>query len=321
MQQTNDYSINEEWIERAGGNTLGSRFFMWVLSRMGLNVAYLFLIPASIQYVLLDKRSKEAIREFRTHLGLKTTPADYFRHFHTFGMSLIDRYYFLMSNRKQFEYTAVNETIIGAEIAKGNGVILLGAHFGNWELAGNLLGDRLGAPVNFIMMDAERGEVKNTLKKATDRRNVSIIYVSPDAPDAMIAVANALRNGEIVCFHGDRCLDSRWSETVRFLGAPARFPTGPFVIAAITGAPLIPIFAVKKNRKEYEFRAFDPIRLGKTGRNERDQSIRTALVTYVKILEEMAEKYPYQWFNFYRFWKSQILRSENTFKTHHAGDD
>lgn len=293
-----------DWTGRAKGNSAGNRFFVWIISRLGLWPAYSVLVFAAIQYTLFDKKAKNAVKLFRSNLGLETTLLDYFKHFYSFGMAMIDRFFFLYSNRNYFKYSSINEELIRDEAQKGRGVILLGAHVGNWEIAGNLLQDRLPVKVNFLMYDAESQRVKNAVEQVMKNRNVGIIYISPDSPDTMVEVVNALRRGEIVCMHGDRILGNMRCEKVSFLGRDASFPMGAFAIASISGASVLPFFALKRGFSKYSFSAFGPIRVSDGDRGSRMIRIRQALESYVKILEEMVSKYPTQWYNFYDFWKT-----------------
>lgn len=291
-----------DWTGRAKGNSAGNRFFFWIISRLGLWPAYCVLVFAAIQYTIFDKKAKRAVKLFRSNLGLKTALFHYFKHFYSFGMALIDRFFFLYSDRNFFRYSSINEELIRGEAQKGLGVILLGAHVGNWEIAGNLLQDRLPVKVNFLMYDAESQKVKNAVEQVTKNRNVGIIYINQDAPDTMVEVVNALRRGEIVCMHGDRILGNMRCEKIPFLGSEASFPIGAFAIASISGASVLPFFALKKGFSTYAFSAYGPVRVSDGDRGSRMLRIRQALESYVKILEEMVRKHPAQWYNFYDFW-------------------
>ena len=293
---------NLKWTQRAGGNHLGIRFFIWIISRTGLLPAYFFLIFASFQYVLLDRKTKKHLREYRSALGLRTTLVSYFCHFYSFGMSLIDRYAHLLSSRPLFRYDSINEELINEQLARGKGVILLGAHVGNWEIAGNVLQQRMNVPINLLMYDAESERVKQVVSSAVERRNVNVIFVSQDSPDSIIEVVNALKRGEIICMHGDRVLGTQRSEIVSFLGKQARFPSGPFSIAAMTGAAVIPFFSVKTGWRHYTFSAFEPVIIDNSDREIRQRKICDAVKHFSISLETIARRYPHQWYNLYNFW-------------------
>lgn len=293
---------SSNWVERVKGNGIGTRLFISIISTVGVLPAYFILFFASMQYTILDRKTKTILREFRTIAGLKCSWVDIFRHFYSFGMSLIDRYAFLITQKSFFTFSTNNENLIENEVKKGKGVILLGAHFGNWELAGNLLQGRMSTKINFLMFDAESKEVKDALRKTAENSPVNIIFVGNDSPDATIALVNALNRGEIVCLHGDRILGEQRFEEVNFLGKTARFPIGPFVLSVATGAPVIPFFTVKTGILHYSFTALEPIRFDTISRNERQVKIHSAVVAYVSALESIVRKYPLQWFNYYNFW-------------------
>ncbi|MBD3243648.1 MAG: hypothetical protein GF331_23865 [Chitinivibrionales bacterium] len=290
-----------QWSGRGKGTSLGNRFFMVLIRALGVLPAYAFLIPACLSYALFDRPSRQALRTFRSALGRRCGFTALYRHFYCFGMSLVDRFSFLVLRRCPFTYTCNGEERIAAAAGERNGVILLSAHVGNWEIAGNLLNDRLDVPINVLMLDAEREALRRVYQPALEKRRFRAIAIVPNAPDAMVETVARLRQGEIVCLLGDRLLDGR-TMTAPFLGRPARFPIGPFAVAALTGAPIIPVFTLKTGLRHYTFTAYEPITVSADRRN-RDDAIRRGLARYVAILEEIVRMHPYQWYNFYDFWK------------------
>jgi predicted LPLAT superfamily acyltransferase len=290
------------WVEKAKGNSAGTRFFIWIISKTGVLPAYFVLLFAAAQYTLFDKKTWRVLKEFRLRAALPCSVIHIYRHFYHFGMSLVDRYAFLLTQKQFFRFTTHNEDLIERELRAGKGVILLGAHFGNWELAGNLLQGRLNVKVNFLMYDAESKAVKDAVAKATANRQVNIIFVGKDSTDTSIALMNALQRGEIVCLHGDRIFGEQRSVKVSFMGHDVNFPAGPFILAAASGAPVIPIFAIKTGLQTYSFSAHEPIRFGNCSRQERLDLIDNAVNGYARLLEALVRKYPLQWFNYYHFW-------------------
>lgn len=273
---------------------------MWLIRTFGVLPAYVLLFPACVSYVLFDTPSRTALRQFRTRLGLRSGPVALYRHFYAFGMNLVDRFSFLILRRSPFSYTTVGEEIIQDAVNEGNGVILLSAHLGNWEIAGNLLRDRLGVPLNVVLLDAEREALQRVYQPALDNRRFRVITITPGAPDSMVDIVARLRKNEIVCLLGDRLLGDR-AIRVPFLGAPARFPFGPFAVAALTSAPIVPVFTLKTGLRHYTFVGHDPIRIP-PGRSEREQAIRDGVTAYARLLEDTVRAHPLQWYNFYDFW-------------------
>jgi predicted LPLAT superfamily acyltransferase len=289
---------NQQWVSRVTGSSSGNRFFLWVIMHLGLYPSYFFLLFASVQYALFDKKSKQAIREFRSRLGLKTSFIDFLQHFRSFGESIIDRIYLQLSGVNPFRIEHDDSELLCCEVNKGKGAILIGAHFGNWALAGSLLKERINVAVNLVMYSSEKDSLK-LRSKEEGGGDFNIISINPEKPENMIEILNALRKGELVCFLGDRILSDQRYEMMNFLGKEACFPSGPFVLASVADVPVIPFFAIKRNIKTYRIKAFKPISV----RSKDSTEIRDAISKYVAYFEEMVKENPYQWYNFYPFWR------------------
>ena len=292
------------WDGTSKGGSRGNRAFMFLIRHFGVLPAYALLLPVSLTYALHDRKAATAVRDLRRRLGLRTSGLDLWRHFAAFGISLIDRLAFLARGKVPFKYTSDHEDLITDVLKEGKGVILLSAHVGNWELAGNLLRDRINTPINIVARDNEREQVREALDEAMRNRRLKVIALSEHGTDVTIQILNALRAGEIVCLHGDRLVEQQQSEALDFLGAPARLPIGPFAIAAIAGCPIIPIFVIRTGWMHYTFRAHQPIRLGIVDRAHRREAIRRAMQHYVDVLSEVVRGAPSEWHNFYDFWAS-----------------
>ena len=111
---------------------------------------------------------------------------------------------------------------------------------------------------------------------------------------------NALTSGEIVSMPADRMLGSTKSVTKEFLGLPAKFPLGPFNIATMRGYNVIAVNVVKVKWNAYAIRVVDLPYDKEASRREQVAQLSEA---YVRELERVVRKYPYQWFNFHEFWE------------------
>jgi predicted LPLAT superfamily acyltransferase len=293
----------EQWDGTSKGSAAGHWIFFKLISLSGLWPAYALCVFVAAYYVFFDAKAAGALRIFRERLGKTTSPADLFRHFYSFGVALIDRYAFLIGKQSRFAFETVREDLIVSALASQKGAILLGSHIGNWELAGNLLSDRIKADIYYVMKDAEKSDIRAVSKPALDRRRITPIPVGEDGLELVLAVRNALKGNGLVCMHGDRMAGEKGAQH-SFLGKQVTFPTGPFLIAAATGAPIIPIVVTKTGLFKYTFKAFAPMQFDGVTPENRDKYIYTAMERYVGILEQIAKESPHQWFNFYDFWNS-----------------
>jgi len=181
------------------------------------------------------------------------------------------------------------------------GGLLISAHIGNWEVAGNLL-TRLNKQIHILLFDAEHQQIQRYLREALKKRNVNIIRIQDDYSH-LKEIETAFTQGDILAMNGDRYIEGNKTLILDFLGFPASFPTGPVNLAARFGVPVSYVFALKESRTHYHFYA-SPLITFEFSRNlvRREQIMREALQIYVEKLENMIRKYPLQWFNYYDFW-------------------
>jgi predicted LPLAT superfamily acyltransferase len=183
-----------------------------------------------------------------------------------------------------------------------DGGLLVSAHVGNWEIAGQLL-NRLEKRINIILFDAEHQQIKGYLSDVMNTRNVNFIVIRDDFSH-LLEIKEALANKEIIAMHGDRFIEGNKTVTLDFMGKPAAFPIGPVNMAAKFRVPVSFVFAVKETSSHYHFYATPLHRVAfTTNLKQREDNFRDALKVYTGKFEEILRKYPFQWFNYYDFWK------------------
>lgn len=275
---------------------------MALIRYCGLRAAYLLLYPVSFYFLFFAPKALRASREYLRRAGAGGSLWACARHFYSFGQSLLDRVAVIGNRAGEFEYAVEGLEHLRAALDEGKGAVVVTAHFGNWEMAAHLLQRSLDVPVHVVARENEVPHIERYFKKALKDRSFSVILADASATTSM-AIACALAQGEVVAIPGDRTMGSH-SETLPFLGAPARFPSGPYTVAAVTGAPLLHTFTMREKRFRYRFKAYPPEHLSFGGRNEREGQIRGWVERFVRRLEEQVRRYPFQWNNFYSFWES-----------------
>ena len=290
---------------------LGIYLYFLTFKWLGPRFAYLLLYPVVLYYQVSRRKAARASKDYlrRRFPGLKGLRlwGRRYRHFLSFGRVLVDRAYAFTNMLGEVELTRDGTEVIPKALDEGKGVILLSAHLGNWELAAYCLQEfhRNGkaVPVNAVMFKGESEKVERYLRRVSGEPPFKII-ASNDSLQASIETIQALRRGEIVAIHGDRLLGSAGVK-VPFLGGQAMFPTGPFAIAAITGAPLVITFANREGTRKYALCARGPYKIQFRSRATRDEDLRKWVHVYVRELEARLERYPLQWHNFYEFWEPE----------------
>ncbi len=290
---------------------LGILIFYWTFRFLGPRFAYALLYPVCLYYVFFNRKNGRASRDYLRRRfpgigGLRLWFKRY-QHFLSFGRVLVDRGYGFLGMLGNVRLERDGAENIETAIAEGKGVILVSAHLGNWELAAYCLGgfSRFGGkiPVNAVMFKGESEKVEKQLSRTAGERPFNII-ASNDSLQASIECKDALQRGEIVAIHGDRILGSG-GVRVPFLGTEAKFPTGPFVLAATTGAPVVFTFANRLGTRHYGLLARGPYQFQFTDRKRRNADLEAWVRLYAAQLEELLQKYPLQWHNFYMFWEAE----------------
>jgi predicted LPLAT superfamily acyltransferase len=289
---------------RLRGGAGGIRFFILALKMLGLRLTYFLLVPPAL-FFSFKSPDIPATMAFHRHIfGLVPRWKRrwlVFRHFFSFGRALIDRTAILAGRTRNFSFSFEGEEHLRQAAAEGKGVLILTAHVGNWEVAGQLL-SRLNVPVNVTGFDKESPQVRALLNQAS-RQQFRLIPLTGDATDAITLVA-ALRRGEVVAMLGDRSYGTA-SARVPFLGREASFPVGAYILAAVAQSPLVQVFSLREPGGHYHFFGFPPMRLRLPARAERAAYLRECAASFAANLGGIVQRDPLQWYNFYPFWEEK----------------
>jgi len=287
------------WEGKSKGNKLGYSIFIGTLRYGGVLPAYILLRFVAAYYFLFSYSSSRPIfHYFKTRVGYGWWHSliSLYRNYYVFGQVLIDKVVVMSGIQNKFTFEFEGEKYLREITSAGKGGIMLSAHLGNWEVAGHLF-RRLETRINIVMFDGEHERIKKYLSSVTGERNVNIIVIKDDLSH-IYAINDALSNKELVCMHADRFLAGNKTVTVPFMGADARFPAGPFLLASTFRVPVSMVFAFKETNTHYHLYATQP----REYHGRRRQGVETAVQDFVQELEVMVKKYPEQWFNYYDFW-------------------
>lgn len=264
---------------------------------LGRPVGRLLLYPICAYFVLFSQRTRRASADYlRRVLGKR---GSVFRHYQSFAATIVDRVYFLAGRYAEFEVTTRVSPDTQATLRRG-GCILLGSHLGSFEaLRARSVAD--GVPqVNMLMYVDNAGKVNGVLRQLAPEMESRIIPLGN--PDSLLRVHECLARGEIVGILGDRAWRNERTWRCDFLGAPARLPLGPLLLAGLLQVPVVLCFGLYLGGKSYEIhleRFADAITLD---RRDREASVRPWLERYARRLEHHCRAAPYNWFNFYDYW-------------------
>lgn len=287
----------QQWSGQSRGGRWGYLFFVHAIKWLGLGFAYSVLSMVVIYFIPFAPKATAAIWRYcreRRGLGKFRSIIELYRHYYIFGQTLIDRITLRagLVNRYNFIFDNYDRFI---EIINGQqGVVMIGAHVGCWE-AGSAFFGKYGKKINIVMYDNEHTEIKEVLKENCEHgNNFKIIAVNQDPLNLILKIKEALDKGEYICFNGDRYMNAKETFPVEFMGASALMPSGPFKIAAKCRMPVVFYYAMREPNRTYRFIFTEAhVEHNKPG---------ILLEQYIESLENLLERYPRQWFNFYNFW-------------------
>jgi len=286
------------WVEQPErGSVAAMRLALWLMLKLGRAFGRLLLYPICAYFVLFSSRARGASAQYlRRVLGRR---GNVFRHYHSFATTILDRVYFLSGRSRHFD-VALHDPEDTQALMRRRGCILLGSHLGSFEVLRARSDAERIPPVNMLMYVDNAGKLNSVLRALAPELEARVIPLG--SPDALLRVHECLERGEIVGMLGDRAWRNERTCACDFLGAPAKFPLGPMLIAGLVQAPVVLFFGLYRGAKRYEIRLepfADAIVLE---RRAREASARPWVERYARRLEHHCRAAPYNWFNFYDFW-------------------
>lgn len=293
------------WQGKSRGGLLGYMFFVFFIKKLGIGFAYFFLRFVALYFMFFSSKQKKAITDFYKkgfgYSSLKSIFAAY-KNYCALGEVLVDKIAVLSGMKHKYSFNFDGEENLNDIANLKTGGILINAHVGNWEIAGQLL-ERIEIGINLLMFDGEVAAIKKYMSDVLVNKNVKIISIKPDMTHVE-QINSALKNGELIVIGGDRFLPGNKVVECKFFGHKADFPAGPFYLAGKFSVPIIYAFAMKEGKRHYHFYATKPkIIEGFSNIAKRSQLLQTFAQEFADNIELMVRKYPLQWFNYYNFWK------------------
>jgi KDO2-lipid IV(A) lauroyltransferase len=219
--------------------------------------------------------------------------------FRVFGHNLVDllRPRPFVGDRPEAIVDAEGLEHLRRPLDEGRGVVALSAHFGNWELLGAAL-TAWGFPLHVLaarLFDPRSDRLLNRWRRA---RGVRVHH----RDGGLAPLVSALRSGEIVGALVDQDGPGR-GIFVGFFGSPARTSVGPFVLAARTGAALVPVLIHLDADGRHRIRVSPELvpRAELAGL----ERVRDLVTRWHAVLESAIREHPEQWVWHHRRWRSR----------------
>jgi lauroyl/myristoyl acyltransferase len=180
-------------------------------------------------------------------------------------------------------------------LALGKGMVMATAHTAGWDLGGPILSGVQPADV-LVVMESERAADARELQDSLRRRaGVHIAHVGADPLSSLPLLHHLRRRRGVVAMKFDRVPPTMRSRPVRFFGTAWRVAEGPLGLAALTGAPIVPVFTRRTGFLEYQCIIMPHIMVPpKPTQAELDEGAQRL----ASALERFVRAYPTSWFRF-----------------------
>jgi predicted LPLAT superfamily acyltransferase len=301
------------WVaRREQGSLLALRVMAWIAVSLGRPVARLLLHPITLYYLLFASAPRRhSARYLSRALGRPPTWSDRYRHIHSFASTVLDRIYFVRGQMHAFDVTMRGDAGCDETVASRRGGLLLGAHLGSFESLHAAGKSFPGMRVTMVMYPDNARKIHSVLQAVAPEFKLAVIPIGNVR--STLAIRDALDDGCLVGMLGDRMLAGDAARAgvveVPFLGVPAPFSDGPLRLALLLRRRVIFMVGLYLGGKRYDvrFETMADFTQPPSDPAERERLIRAALLDYVARLEALCREAPYNWFNFYDYWREDSL--------------
>jgi len=291
------------WARIGERGSLGGLRFIGFLDRVfGRRLANAVLYPVTAYFFATHARARRASHEFLLAAGTTASFGQRFRHFMNFSVSILDKVA-AWDDPERVRVDFPDKQRLLAALSTGRGLLLLSAHLGNLELARALSTQIPGLQVNALVYSSNARKVHAMLAETSNTYRLRLLEVDSMGADTILMLREKIAAGEVVVIVGDRTPVAAGSPVTHaeFLGRPARFAIGPYVLAHVLECPVYLFFCLwhGSGYRVYLEPFAECIRLPRRGR---ETAVADWAACYAQRLTDYAGRFPLQWYNFYDFW-------------------
>jgi len=275
----------------------------WIAIRLGRPVARIILYPISIYFLCFSIMARTASKQFLTRVtGKPAGIRQQFRHFHSFSATILDRVFLFTGQEKLLDIRIHDENVLLQQIESGKGCILLGSHLGSFEVLRVLADKHKKIALKVLMYENHNEKIVRFINVLNPDIAKSVISIGN--VDSLLKVKESLDNGDVVGILADRIAENDKQIECDFLDGKAAFPTGPMTLAVMLDVPVVLFYGLYQGGRRYDIHFELLTDSPGTERANRNKQINLLTQTYVSRLEHYVRKAPYNWFNFYDYWRT-----------------
>lgn len=292
-----------DWVAaRERGSMTLLRVMTYISLRFGRPIARIVLKGIAAYFFLFAPRARLHIRAYlRRALGHEPTAVDRYRLLLYFASTIHDRLYLLRERYELFDISLEGEPTVATRLHRGEGAFLMGAHVGSFEVIRAIGRRQPGLAVAMAMYEDNARKINAMLAAVNPSLRLEIIRLG--TMDSMLQVRARLDAGAFVGLLGDRSFGPEHCEPVEFLGATAWFPTSAMRAAAMLRRPVIFMAGLYRGGNRYHVVFEELADFTDVTTDQREHAVRAAIERLAALLERLCRSDPYNWFNFFDFWR------------------
>lgn len=292
----------------------GMRFLLLAYRLLGYRAFQFFLLPViSVFWFTAGtarRASRDYLRRLRQHAAAKEIllppRLTSFRHFLRFGESTLEKLAAWRGDISPGSLFITPNPDIDRLLAEKKGGLLLCAHLGNFELC-RAIGSLQGRTIHAIVFTQHAERFNQLLRENAPGSQINLLSSAELGPATASFLQEKIAAGDWVAIAADRTSATHADRVVHanFLGTPAPFPPGPFLLAAALQCPVFIMLGLRENRRRViHIETFSPRLL--FPRVSRSADLSAAVQRFASRLEHFCLRAPLDWFNFYDFWRMPV---------------
>jgi predicted LPLAT superfamily acyltransferase len=301
----------KHWADQSErGQSWGPALMGFIYRTLGRTVCLVVMAPVILYFYIGGARQRRASHNYLRRVwrlkGRPGTPNHWhgLLHFFAFGESLVDKFGAWTGRIDRVDIDAIDGGNFDAMRSDTRGSLIISAHVGATEIVRALASRYQRRPITIVIHTAHAQSYNKLLARFAPKSQVSLVQAADFDIAVSMSLSAAIERGEWVVIMGDRMPVNSESErgiVADFLGSPARFPMGPFVLATALRCPVYTLFCSKQNGRHRVSVSLLTEGVAVSRRN-REAALQALVQQFAASLEALVLSAPYQWFNFYDYW-------------------
>jgi predicted LPLAT superfamily acyltransferase len=308
-------SARRTWTQVAERGSLGSlALIQWIYRHCGRRAVMVLLTPIVAYFFVTGAAARRASLDYLRTLwtasrgspvrGERPSWRHVFKHLYEFAERIADSMIVWSGDAASMRIEERGSEHLAELVSRGRGGLLLGAHIGSSDML-RVLAKRTGIVLNVLSSTKHAARINAFFDRLEPQLRMRLIEFEPGSICAALEVRAAIERGEFVGVLADRSFASEHDRSVRvsFLGRVTELPLGPFLLQATLGCPMLLSTCVRTGHGRY-LATTSPFAAGvRVPRSERLKYAEELARRYAAALERQCLRTPYQWFNFFDYWR------------------